>query len=162
MTEIEALVEEWRWSCAGDAWHGPSLEDLLRSLGAEAAAAHPVLGAHSVWVITLHLTGWTVEVARRLGGGVPGIPEGGDWPAVGEVKAEGWAATRAALARAQEGLERALASFPSERLSERVGSARDAPLGSGVSHRAMVSGLFQHNAYHGGQIALLRRALGLA
>jgi hypothetical protein len=38
-------------------------------------------------------------------------------------------------------------------------SDRDPALGSGVNHRAMVHGLIQHNAYHSGQIALLRKAL---
>jgi uncharacterized damage-inducible protein DinB len=30
--------------------------------------------------------------------------------------------------------------------------------GAGVKHRVLVHGLAQHHAYHGGQIALLRRA----
>ena len=38
--------------------------------------------------------------------------------------------------------------------------AADAPLGTGVSYEGMVSGALQHNAYHGGQVALLRRAAG--
>lgn len=32
--------------------------------------------------------------------------------------------------------------------------------GTGVTYAAMVRGLVQHDAYHGGQIGLLRRALG--
>jgi len=35
----------------------------------------------------------------------------------------------------------------------------DPPLGSGVPFEVMLHGLAQHNAYHAGQIALLRRAL---
>jgi hypothetical protein len=50
-------------------------------------------------------------------------------------------------------------AFPAKRWTERVGGARDAPLGTGVTYAAMVSGLLQHSGYHGGQIGLLRRAL---
>ena len=45
---------------------------------------------------------------------------------------------------------------------ERLGgsiSDRNPALGTGVTHRAMVHGVIQHNAYHSGQISLLRRAL---
>jgi len=34
---------------------------------------------------------------------------------------------------------------------------RDAALGSGVTYREMLHGLAQHDAYHSGQIALLKR-----
>ena len=54
-----------------------------------------------------------------------------------------------------------MSRFAEDRWSEPVGTARDAPLGTGVSFAAMVAGLVQHDAYHGGQIGLLRKALGL-
>ena len=55
-----------------------------------------------------------------------------------------------------------LLSELTERDLERSGgsiSDRDAALGTGVTHRAMVNGLVQHHAYHTGQIVLLRKAL---
>ena len=39
-----------------------------------------------------------------------------------------------------------------------IGTDRDAPLGSGVSYAAMMQGLLQHDAYHLGQVALLKKA----
>jgi hypothetical protein len=45
---------------------------------------------------------------------------------------------------------------------ERTGgslSDRDPALGTGATYRGMVNGLVQHNAYHSGQLALLRKAL---
>jgi hypothetical protein len=38
-----------------------------------------------------------------------------------------------------------------------VGNLRDAPLGTGTSFAAMISGLIQHNAYHAGQIAIMKK-----
>ena len=45
------------------------------------------------------------------------------------------------------------------RLHESVGPARDAPLGTGVTFYGMLHGLIQHDAYHAGQIVLLKRAI---
>lgn len=158
MSAIDTLADEWRRSCWTDPWHGPSLGALLRDVDAETAAAHPIAGGHSIWEIVLHLTAWTNEVTRRLDAGVPAMPAEGDWPATPEPDAARWQATLDALADAQGRLESRLVAFPPDRLGERVGGERDAPLGTGVSYEGLVNGAVQHNAYHGGQIAILRRA----
>ena len=48
-------------------------------------------------------------------------------------------------------------SIPETRLAKKVGATRDAPLGTGVSHRAMILSLADHDIYHTGQLALLKR-----
>jgi hypothetical protein len=114
-----------------------------------------------VWEIVLHLTAWTGEVTRRLSGGEPGLPVEGDWPAVGRVSEEAWSQATAALDRAHAELAAAVERFPEGRWGDRVGGEHDPPLGTGVSYAAMVAGLLQHDAYHGGQVGLLRKALRL-
>ena len=148
-----------RRAYAGEAWHGPALAALLADVDAPTAAAHPLASAHSVWEIVLHVTAWTREVERRLAGGEPSLPAEGDWPAVVDEGESAWLATRAALGAAQASLDRAIEAFPAERLGQRVGTSGDASLGTGVSHAGMLLGLAQHHAYHGGQIALLAKAV---
>lgn len=155
----ESIADELRRSIGGDAWHGSSLLVTLRGVDARAASARPIAAAHTIWEIALHAAAWMREVARRLDGGEPGEPAAGDWPA----PRQGDAAWRAALADVQaagDELLAALARFPADRLDDPVGGARDAALGVGVSYRVTLHGAAQHNAYHGGQISLLRRALG--
>ena len=129
---------------------------------AEEAAAHPIPGAHSIWEIVLHMTGWLNEVRRRLGGRPPDMPEKGDWPEPGETSEAAWQRDRSRLEEAVTKSSRhALRSprggpGPDGRIDRR---ARNPALGTGVTHRAMVNGIVQHNAYHSGQIALLRKAL---
>ncbi len=159
MSRVQTLEGEFRRALGGDAWHGPALLELVRDVDAAAAAAHPVAGLHSIWEIVLHLTGWVREVVRRLEGGRPQLPAVGDWPAVDAPEAARWEAAKADLATAHDELRRAFAAFPEDRLDERVGAARDATLGTGLTHAEMLSGLLQHDAYHGGQIALLKKAL---
>ena len=153
------LSEQVRLAHDGPAWHGAALAENLDGINAEQAASRPLPDAHSVWEIVLHVTGWTREVARRLEGGDPGPPAEGDWPAVGRLSEEAWARDRAALGEAHAALAAAVEHFPEARWRDRVGGERDAPLGTGVSYAAMVAGLLQHDAYHGGQVGLLRKAL---
>jgi hypothetical protein len=154
MRETERLAGLFREAISGEPWHGPSLAAVLEGVDAAMASARPIESAHSIGEIVLHLTGWTREVARRLDGGVPAPPASGDWPALDEA---GWSAARANLFSAHEELLEALARFPDSRLDAVIGGERDAPLGTGVSYRDMILGALQHDAYHGAQIALLRK-----
>jgi uncharacterized damage-inducible protein DinB len=154
------LAEQVSAALSGPAWHGASLEDNLKGLTPEQAAARPVAEAHSIWELVLHLTAWAGEVSRRLGGAPPAEPAEGDWPAVGAVSPQAWAEALARLRSAHVALVEAVRRYPAGRWADRVGGERDAPLGTGVTFAEMVQGLLQHDAYHGGQIGLLRKALG--
>lgn len=153
----DRLAKSLARSIDGDAWYGSSLETLLKDVSADDAAAHPIDGAHSIHEIVRHVASWIDEVASRLEGHAPVLPDDESWP----KGAEAWRETRAALTAAASRLEAALARFPDDRMGERVGTRRDLALGAGVSFETMLLGLAQHNAYHGGQVALLVRALGI-
>lgn len=157
MDEIARIVRLFRESIGGEPWHGPSLEAVLAEVDAAAAAARPFEGAHTIWEIVLHLTGWTRELGNRLAGDEPRMPALGDWPETGPVDKARWDEARSDLLRAHEELIAALARFPVSRLDERIGGERDAPLGTGVSYREMILGALQHDGYHSGQISLLKK-----
>jgi uncharacterized damage-inducible protein DinB len=148
---IAAVIER---SVAGDPWHGSSLTALLADVTAEEAAHRPIRGAHSILEIVLHVAAWAEEVGARLAGAPPGDPADGDWPLPCP-----WDQAHARLAAAHAGLLRRLAAFPDERLGVRHGHEREPALGTGHTWAAMAVGVAEHNAYHGGQIALLKRAL---
>ncbi len=155
------LAEDLVRAQSGDAWHGPAVGELVYGVTAVEAAAHPVPGAHSIWEVVLHVTGWRNEVARRLATGTLAEPAAGDWPAVPAVNEANWAAAVAGLAASTDAVIGALATFPVERLGAQAGDTRDPTLGSGVTWAAMLRGLAQHDAYHGGQIGVLKKALAV-
>ena len=144
----------------GDAWHGDSFADLLDGIGASDAAARPLPGAHSVWEIVLHVAAWMETGTRRVAAREPvPMPPADDWPAVPEpADAEAWASALARLAAAQNALLAAVDGLDEADLWIRLGE-RDAVQGTGGSVASLLTGLAQHAAYHGGQIALLRKAL---
>jgi hypothetical protein len=152
-TELVSLL---RASYDGDPWHGPSLAAVLDGIDAGLAARRPLVGRHSIWELVLHVTGWTCEVSRRLGGGEPALPAGGDWPAVASTEARSWANALRGLEDAHRALVDAVAALPDDRWSQPVGDLRDPALGTGTTMGEMIVGLAAHHAYHAGQIALLR------
>jgi uncharacterized damage-inducible protein DinB len=162
MTEIERICQELRRGWDGDAWHGPPLHELLAGISAAQAAAHPVAGAHGIWELVLHMAAWKGEVRRRLEGSEPGEPLEGDWPPVGDSSEAAWAEARRTLGDAHEALERVVQGMTPAELALAVGAQRDRITGAGRTRFTTVLGILQHDAYHGGQIALLRRALSTA
>lgn len=157
-TTTHELIDDLQRAYDGDPWHGPSLAALLNDVSAVQAAAHPVTGAHSIWELVLHLTAWTKEVARRLGGGLPAEPVEGDWPPVPEdAMDDAWRRARLALGDANALLVDVVREMSPEMLSASAGDVRDPVLGSGLTRAGMIRGLSQHHAYHGGQIAILKK-----
>jgi hypothetical protein len=64
---------------------------------------------------------------------------------------------RLALNNAMARLTEAVAGFPERRWDDKVGQLRNAALGTGMTYQQTVLGLVQHLAYHGGQIAILKK-----
>jgi uncharacterized damage-inducible protein DinB len=139
---------------AGPMWHGPSLDELLASVSSDQAAARPIPGAHSIWEIVLHVTAWAEIALARLHGQRTGDPTPDeDWPPVpGSAAAASW---QTALERLRESY-RALAT-DTRRLEP---SAFDEKVeGADYTVSNLLHGVIEHGTYHGGQIALLKRAL---
>ena len=159
MSETSRLVDELEREHAGDPWHGSSATDILKGVTAAQAAAHVVPHVHTIWQLVLHMTAWKNEVRRRLSGAPAGLPEEGDWPAVGEPSEERWRETLAALQRAHPALSAAVRELPEDRLHEPTKDPRDRATGTGVSYYVLLHGIVQHDVYHAGQIAMLKKSL---
>ena len=139
----------------GPVWHGPSLSDLLGGVSAQQAAAHPIRGAHSIWELVLHVASWAQIARERLAGDAePPSPER-DFPAVGDATPPRWAEAVARLERVYEHLADEAAALDASALAAVLP-------GRAYTARALLDGVIAHAAYHGGQIAILRRALGVA
>lgn len=152
-TELSRLEDQLGRALEGEAWHGPSVLEALEGVSAQQAAEHPIAGAHSIWELVLHLCSDYGLVLRRLDGDGRQLAASEDWPAVPEPSAENWRNTIRALKQMNEDLREAVKSFPAERL--------DQPLVAASPYTAYTQfiGVTQHNLYHAGQIALLKKAI---
>lgn len=149
---VEKIVNQLQRAWDGNAFHGPAVHTLLQGVGARAAFARPLPGAHSIAEIARHIGTWEDVVRRRLGGEViDELPDEQDWPGTGEATDAGWDATRRKLDDTHARLEAAVAALPESRLGDPV-AARDYDV------EFMLHGILQHTLYHAGQIALLKKA----
>jgi uncharacterized damage-inducible protein DinB len=159
MPRLPDFLDQTERIVSGDPWYGDAILRVLEGVTWQQAAAHPLPRVHSIWELVLHMTSWVREVTRRLVVGRWQEPEEGDWPAVPAPSAENWRTAVAGLEAAHRELRAALRGSSESRLDAQVGSERDAAQGTGVTFAQMVHGILQHDAYHLGQIGLLKKAL---
>ena len=150
MTKGEFLADDLRRAFRGDAWHGPSLGELIAHLTPEEAMQRPIPTAHNIWELVLHITSWSNIALRRINGGQVEAYDGEDWPEVHEFTQARWDAAKDSIGESYERLSEVVVGMTDDDLTA------NAPQ-STRSVAAMVSGVAQHAAYHGGQIAVLRK-----
>jgi len=151
-TEAARIDDELRRGYDGDSWHGPSLREVLKGLtAADAAREHPQL-AHSAWVLVNHLAADVDVVARRITEWRT-VDEPEDFLPVTDASEAAWAAAQEDLDRRHRTLLAAIARLDVAKLDEIV-PGRTYPVA------VMLHGVAQHYAYHGGQIALLKKLVG--
>ena len=133
-------------------WHGPALAELLEDVTAEEARAHPIAGGHSIAELVAHLSAWCRIASRRLDGFAGAATDAEDWPSADASSDARWRAMVSKLGESYADI-----AARTKALTE---PAMMATL-PGRTHSAadMLVGLIAHGAYHGGQIALLKKML---
>jgi uncharacterized damage-inducible protein DinB len=159
-TEIDRILDELQREHAGDAWHGTPLRQILADVDHFWAAARPLTGVQTIWELVLHTTAWKNEVRRRVGGAPAGEPAEGDWPRPPAVpSAQAWTDALDRLEDAHRGLVDAVSRLAEAQLFAPTSDPRERETGRGVSYYVLLHGIVQHDTYHAGQIALLKKAL---
>ena len=148
--ETTRLADQLERAFRGGAWHGPSLDEALD--GVDAATASRRLGdAHTIAELTAHVAFWIDAARRRMHGeSVTNVPPEVDFPPGGADSDAAWRDTLANLESAHRRLHAALLALDDDRLDGAVA-------GSDPTVRGQLLGILQHNAYHAGQIALLKK-----
>jgi len=135
----------------GSAWHGPALLELLEDVPAATAAAKPLPEVHSIWELVLHIAVWDGVALRRLGG-EKSQPTGDlNFPPMPTPTEAAWRKAVAATKRTHDTLVKTVAALPDSRLGDRVPGKR-------YDFYHMLHGIAQHELYHAGQIAILKKA----
>jgi uncharacterized damage-inducible protein DinB len=152
MNEIQSIVDQLQRAFEGHAWHGPAVRELLADVSAAQADARPIAQAHSIWEIVLHISTWEHIVRRRLQGEViDELPDEEDWPAVRDTSEAAWRKAVQDLEERNRALRDAVAQLDEARLTAKVP-------GKDHSVYIMLHGIIQHDLYHAGQVAVLKKA----
>lgn len=151
MTETHRINSQLKRAHEGEAWHGPSLRELLADVSHTQAARKPVPDAHGIWELVEHIIAWEEIVRRRLAGEVvTEVPDEINFPAINDASAPAWQATLQRLAAGNQALRDGIKECDDARLEEIVP-------GMGYTNYFMLHGVIQHTLYHAGQIALLKK-----
>lgn len=137
-------------------WHGPSaaVREALRGLDANVASWRPGARRHNIWELALHLAYARHMMQKRMGIDVPPFPRRLTkpwWPELPMALTEdAWAADLVLL----ESLHRRLVAAVSGASCRLLATVRP---GRGLTIGMEVLGVATHDAYHAGQMNMIRR-----
>jgi uncharacterized damage-inducible protein DinB len=151
-TEASRIADQLRRAFDGSAWHGPALLELLEDVDAATAASRPIANAHSIWELLLHIAAWDGAGLRRLGGKKTQLKAAANFPPVPTPTDAAWREAMAKAKETHETLVNAVAKLPAARL-------RDIVPGKRYDFYHLLHGIAQHELYHAGQIAILKKAV---
>ena len=151
-TELERIDDQLRRAFEGGAWHGPSVLEILKDVTASQATARPLPGAHNIGELVLHIAAWEDACRRRLEGDRAELSDSEDWRAMAGTDEAAWEQVKALLIDGHRRLREAIAKADESRLDE--------PIVPGMpSVYITLHGVIQHDLYHAGQIAILKKAV---
>ncbi len=150
MNDIKNILAQLEINFRGDAWHGPSVMRILADVTAEQAAAKPIKNAHSIWELVLHIKVWKDTPRQRLAGQPFEPSSEEDWPEVSDTSEVSWTNALKELEASHENLVEAVSKLDDTNLHQPA-------TGTDYSNYFMIQGVIQHDLYHAGQIALLKK-----
>ena len=157
MARLDRELLEWNLQPQSGrrSWHGgPTPVGALRGVTAEQARWVPTPSRKSIWQLTLHVAYWKYAVRRHLEeGSIARFPrKPANWPSVAPgADAAAWAWDVALLKDEHQRLLEAL------RRVRRWPLDRIPPEGRRWTYGELLLGIAVHDAYHTGQIQLLKR-----
>ncbi len=155
MTERDRILENLRYSFEAESWASHALLEMLKGVTAKEALAKPVPNVHSIWEIVLHVAVWKRVPRLRLEGDPRQPTPEEDWPQITDTSEAAWEKAKQAMVDEHNLLVKAVEKVDDAKLEEQI------PVGGGLTHSKRIWGAIQHDAYHNGQIGVIKKALGL-
>lgn len=152
MKETERIADQLLRAFRGEAWHGPSVLEVIANIRASQAASRPLNDAHSIWELVLHIAAWESACLRRLRGDAAQLSDAEDWPSLNDITEEAWQQTIETLKQGNAELRSAILAVNDSRLDQPI-------VAGGRSVYNTLHGVIQHDLYHAGQIAILKKVV---
>lgn len=152
-SEGARIADQLRRAFYGNAWHGPAVLELVKDVDAKTAAAKPLADVHSIWELLLHVEAWDRAGLIRLSGKKCQMKGAKNFPPVRTPTDAAWLATVNQVKGSHDELVKTVARLPESRLRDQVPGKR-------YDFYHMLHGIAQHELYHAGQMAILKKAAG--
>jgi uncharacterized damage-inducible protein DinB len=147
-TEIDRIVRLLEKTFDKQPWYGNSIHETLSGLPPDATTLHHG-PSHSIIELIVHMISWRLFVTKRLQGEDSfQITDELNFPKPGS-----WQSAIDGLNASQKELVNAIKNFPEGRLGELVPNATHK-----YTFYTLIHGVIQHDIYHLGQIAYIKKA----
>jgi uncharacterized damage-inducible protein DinB len=149
--KIQELVAQFKRVYSESPWYGDSILGIINQISDEAAFWQPNKNAHSIAQIVWHMIYWREAIIKRLEGDVvyrPSMKSEENWSNDAKLKTIKWKSIKELLAESQEKLITLL--------NKQDDSLLDKAYTEKATYGELITGIFQHDLYHLGQIAYLK------
>lgn len=153
MSQTSLLADQIRRAFEGVAWHGDAVLEILKGVNAKTAAAHSIKGAHTIWELVLHIAAWDEVTIRQAGGAARDLSDEENFPTVTDASEAAWRKAVEHLKQIHDRLVETVGAFPDSRLHDPVPGKTE----QYYDFYYLFSGIVQHEIYHAGQIAILKK-----
>lgn len=150
MSEVQRILQHYENVLNGEPWYGDPIWQILEGIAPQTAAAPNPSGGHTIWEILMHTTFWEEVAAQRLVGERAGLVAEKNFLATPQPTPSNWSRTLDEFRRSNQKLREAIAKLEVARLDESTAAGKR-------SFYAEAHGAIEHDIYHAGQVALLRK-----
>jgi DinB superfamily len=151
MAEIKRIAKLFADLQHGDCWIGVNFKEVLYDVDAALAVKTVNSHSNSIWQLVFHLTYWRTVVVNRLNGSLS-LPPFRDFALPDELSEENWKQTLLDFENAYHLLRSTILHFKAEDL-DKLSPKPD------QTFYQLIMGSLQHDAYHLGQIVLIKKTL---
>ncbi|MGB4845339.1 MAG: DinB family protein [Ferruginibacter sp.] len=146
---INRIVKQFEALQHGDCWIGCNFKEVLHAVDYKKAMMSIDGNANSIWMLVAHITYWRTSVVNRLTGS-DNPPPFSDFHLPDEANAETWHQALQDFEAAYHLLRNAIHHFNEDNLDKPSVKPEQ-------TNYELILGCLQHDAYHLGQIMLLKK-----
>ena len=151
--ELKMYAAQLNENFSGEPWFGRNIQAILKEINEEIANQKPN-GQHSILELLYHMINWRLFTINRLEKSTAMVKsfEENDWQVLDHQDKSLW----------QKGIEQL--NDTQQRLLNLINTMKDEDLQSPVherdyENRTLINGIIQHDIYHLGQIAYIKKML---
>lgn len=151
--ELKMYAAQLNENFAGEPWFGRNIQAILKEINEDIASQKPN-GQHSILELLYHMINWRLFTINRLEKSTSTVKsfEENDWQVLDHQDKSLW----------QKGIEQL--NDTQQRLLNLINTMKDEDLQSPVherdyENRTLINGIIQHDIYHLGQIAYIKKML---
>ena len=139
-----------------EAWHGPSLVEVMRDVTPDIAGLRIAPNTHSIAELLFHMTSWRIFCVKKMQGDeqfdilTPGKNFGQLPDKIDDFE---WEALQMELSLSQEELINELDKRDDDEFLEEIVPGRS------YVYYDLLHGIINHDSYHAGQVMILKKAL---